>query len=322
MSTDLDISASLANAQTTFVERGSELFRQAILPGQYSIYTATIPNIGIWERHFLTNQPMMRQWTGSRQEKFMRAYKESLTPVSYEATMPIARLDLVRDKTGSIGKSIDDFFAMQVMAYDSTVASSIDGSSGAGPTGYDGQALYSTAHPHVNSSSGHSNLSSGTNLSHATFSTARAAMRKYLFENGQPMHIVPTHMRVSPDNEKRAKEIASAADRVVFTDTEAAETTSAVQNTTNMPNVWRGEVDVLVDPRITSNTYYWDLFDLSKGNMRPMVLIEERRPETISQDSMEGEFRFNNDIFKFGLEGEWKVGAGDWQTAYRATGTA
>ncbi len=319
-STNLDLATSLLNANTTFVERGSELFSQAILPGPYALWTDIVSSDGNWERHFLTNHPMMRQWTGARQKKALRAYKENLLPVRYEATLPIDRLLLKRDKTGSVGKAIDDFLSMEVMAHDSTTASSLDGSSGAGPTGYDGVALFSASHPHVNSSSGHSNLSAGTNLSHANFNALRSAMRKFKFENGQPMHIIPTHMRVGPDLEQRAKEILQASDRVVFSDSTASETTTAVVDTATMTNVWRGEATVVVDPRIT--TYYWDLFDLSKGVMKPMRLVDERRPESISQTDMADESRFNDDVFNFGLEGEWVVGAGDWQTAYRGTGTA
>lgn len=322
MGHNADIETSLFNANTTFVERGSELSRMAIMPGPYALWTEVLQNEGNWERHFLRNHPMMRQWTGARQLKQLRAYKENLLPVPYEATMPIPRLTLVRDKTGSVEQAIDVFVSQAAMAYDEAVAGSIDGSSGNGPTGADGVSLFNNSHPNVNSGSGHDNLAASTNFSHANFNTARAAMRKFVFENGQPMHVRPTHIRVSPDLEQRAKEVLEAKDRLVAIDEGADEATSAVIAATSKVNVWAGECTVVVDERITSNTYYWTLFDLSKGGMKPMVLIEERRPQPIHLTEMTDEKRFWEDDFYYGMEGEWKVGAGEWQLAYRGTGTA
>ena len=70
------------------------------------------------------------------------------------------------------------------------------------------------------------------------------------------------------------------------------------------------------------STFYWDLFDLSKGNIKPMRLVVERRPEPISQTDLTDERRFQYDEYLFSLEGEYLAGAGDWQVAYRGTGTA
>jgi phage major head subunit gpT-like protein len=317
MATNLDLDAGLQSANTTFQAMREELFTGAQLAGPYAMWTDIVPNTGRWENHFIANWPIMRQWTGARQEKVLRDYSEILTPVSYEATLPIKRLTITRDKTGAVGKAIDGFMRQNVMAHDQTVASSLDGTSGTGPTGYDAVALFSASHGQVPNTS---NISSGTNLSHANFSTARATMRKLQFENTEPAQIVPTHARCGPDLEQRYKEILSADTRIVFTDMQSDESTTAVQNATQIANVWQGELVLVVDPRVT--TFYWDLYDLSKPNNKPMTLIDERRPEAINKTDMTDERRFQFDEFLYGLEGEWKVGAGQWMTAHRGTGTA
>lgn len=319
MGTELDIQTALAAANTTHISMGQEIFSNP-LPGPYQLWTTRVDDSsGKVQNNILANLPIMQTWVGARKEKQPRAYTFSITAVPYEATLYLKRTTISRDKTGTVAKAIGDFHRDNAPAYDRAVAAALDGSSGNGPTGYDAVALFNSAHPHVNSLSGHSNVSASTDLSHANFNTARTNMRAFKTEAGEPFGILPTHMRVGPSLEQRAKEILEAKTRVVYSDMTAAETTAAVQNTTAMDNVWQGELQLVVDPRVT--TYYCDLFDLSKS-VKPMILLVERPIEAVSQTDMEGDRRFNDDEFVFGLEGDHVATAGFWQTAYRLQGTA
>ena len=321
MATNTHIQTAFAEANRIHMTLGQDLFAE-VMPGPYSLWTTTqTGSSGKYQNNFLANLPELQRWTGPRDEKSPRAYTQQIDTLPYEATLALKRTDLTRDQTGAVAQAIGDFNRGQLSSKNRHVADALDGTSGNGPTGYDGVSLFNASHPHVNSGSGHSNLSAGTNLSHATFNTARSAMRKFLKESGSPFQITPTHMRVSPDLEQRAKEIADAADVIKFTDMTASDSTTAVQNATAMTNVWRGSVDVVVDNEITSNTYYWDLMDLSK-NVKPMILVIERDIEPITRTDMDDPRRWDFDEVLFGLEADYVAVAGFWPLIYRSTGTA
>jgi len=325
MTTNLDLDAGLQNANTVFQSLRDQLYAE-ILPGPYQMYSDVIPvATGLWENHFLSNHPQMRQWVGARQEKAFRHYSEALEAVAFEATLPIKRKLISRDKTGAVGKALGVFARNNTQAYDRTAAAAFDGSAGAGPTGFDGVSLFNASHPHVNSGAGHSNIAAGTNFSHAAFTAARAAMRKFKFENGEPAYIVPTLIRVGNDLEQRVKDVLEARDRKVTVDASGAEATAAVVAATSIENVWMGELDVLIDQRVGaggSGGFFWTLIDARKPDNKPMTLIEERRPVAINRTDMTDPRRFEFDEFVYGLEGDWQVGAGQWMTCYRGTGTA
>jgi phage major head subunit gpT-like protein len=146
-------------------------------------------------------------------------------------------------------------------------------------------------------------------------------MRKFKDESSEPFDLIPTHMRVGPDLEQRAKEILEAMTRATFVDMTGSESTTAVETGAQTTNVWSGELELIVDPRMGS-AYHWDLYDLSIPGVMPMVLVEERAPVPVHQDQLTDSRRFTYDEFVFGVEADFKVGAGAWMTAYRGTGTA
>ncbi len=321
MSNNLSLQAGLAAAATTYTTGFNE-FYQTQLPGAYQAWTEVITgNTMNLDLRWVSNTAQMRKWLGSRVEKSMRVYGTSYKLEAWEATHVIKRMDLEYEgNLNVIGRGIDGFLKSTLVAYDQAVSSVADSASGAGPTAFDGVALYSASHPYGPAGANQSNLAAATNLSWTTFDAARQAMTELRHENGEPCYVRPTHMRVGPKLERRAKEILEAKDRMVFTNVFATETTTAVQNATAFPNVWAGELTLIVDPRITN--YYWDLYDLSKPGVRPYVLYEGRKPQAINMIDMSSTRRFYQDEFVFGLEGDYVVGAGMWQVAYRGTGTA
>jgi len=322
MSYNLSLSAGLASAQTTYQAAFENLYAGNMLPGGWSLWTEKLTgNAKTISLQSIANFPVMSEWNGAKIEKYLRHYALTATLKKFEATLPIQRMDLTYEGgMPIIGRAIDAYLRQQVTAYDKSCADVLDSASGAGPTGYDLVALFSASHPHGAAGALQSNIGAGVNLNWRTFDAARQAGTEYRFENGEPAGIRYTHMRVGPKLERVAKEILEAKDRIAYTDMFAAASTTAVQNATLFPNVWAGELKLVVDPRIT--TYYWDLYDLSKPGVRPLMLYEGRAPEPVLLDQMDGERRFNTDEFVFGLEGDWVPFAGHWMTAYRGTGTA
>lgn len=322
MPTNADISAGLDDARAMFEEGYTEVFREGAMPGMYLNWTEEVDApTGRLERHWITNLPVSRQWVGARVEGHPRHYNWVVKPVSWENTLRLPRRDFTQDRIGVVTKAINGWLSGEAGAHDKTVADKLDSNTGAGPTGYDGVALFSTAHPHVASGAGASNLGSGTNLSHANYAAARAVGMLLTGEQGEPLDITYNAMRVGPNLEQRAKEITGANMVVKFYNMTAEETTSAVQDAPVIDNVNRGEVTLYVDRRVGS-TYYWDLFDLSHGSDRPMVIGIERNFESWEQTDMNSPDRVDFDEFVWGHDGEWVAEAGNWLLAYRGTGTA
>jgi phage major head subunit gpT-like protein len=316
-SSNTSLMEGLAAANTTFETAYNELYSQQ-LPGVYTNYTKIIQgNTMALDLRWTTNHPVMRKWLGSRVEKYVRTYQQSYVLEKYEATLPIPRMLLqYSNNMNLIGDTIDTFVKNQAQAYDAACSAALDGNSGAGPTCFDGVSLFSAAHPHAPGGTTQSNLSAGTNLNWVNFDAARAAMSQFKFENGEPAQMRPTHLRVGPKLETRAKEIVGAQMRVAtYNNTGGQDAVSGVVAGVPLVNIWHGELDVIVDQRITN--FFWDLLDLSKPGVTPIILYEGRKPEPVHLDKMTDLPRFYNDNFIYGLEGDFTAGAGMWMTAYK-----
>lgn len=321
MPTNAHIPTGASAAWTTFLAKHQELMAGP-MTGAFNLYCEEIPSDGKIDVQFLANLPVMREWVGPRQEKEPRHYSYPANPRPKEATMPFFRQTISRDRIGIVARAIAQFFDQAKSAYDRTAATARDSNSGTGDTGYDAVAIYSASHPHVNSGAGGSNLGS-LSLTHANFTATRASMRGLKLENGDPAGVMPTHMRVGTVLETRAKEILEAKGVIKYTDVDGSETSggSTVQNATYFDNVWQGELQLYVDERISTSSYYWDLDDLSKGSNRPFALVLERPFEALTRDQMTDPERWENDRFLFGLEGDWVVVPAMWMLTYRQRGT-
>lgn len=320
MSTNLSLAAGLANANTTFLARWEDLYATG-MQGPFQMWTDEIPGNGASriELDWLANHPVMQKWQGARQYKNLRHYSQQITYDKYESTLPLKR-DLVQyDKTGAVGRAIDTYLSYQISSKDKSVASSFDSASGAGPTGFDGVALFSASHPHAPAAATQSNIGSGTNLSHANLRAAEYAGMLLVHENGEPAKVRYTMMRVGPKLKRRGQELLSADRLQTVAGDQTLDGGTAVAAAARS-NVFSGEMTLVVDDRVTN--FYCTLIDASKPNARPMIAFTTREPEIIMQTDMGDQRRFDHDEFVWGLEGDWGVAAGHWLTAYRLTGTA
>lgn len=321
-SSSLSLMEGLSAANTTFETAYSELYSKQ-LPGVYQQYTKVITgNTMVLDLRWTTNHPTMRKWLGSRVEKYVRTYQQSYVLEKYESTLPIARMLMqYNNNMNLIGDSVSQFVSNAGNAYDQAASAALDSNTGAGPIGFDGVSLVSATHPHGPGGTTQSNLALGVNLNWVNLDAARTAMTQFKFENGEPAQVHPTHIRVGPKLETRAKELVGAAQRITaYSNAGAQDATSGVIAAAPIVNIWHGELDVIVDQRITN--FYWDLLDLSQPGVKPVILYEGRKPVPIHLDKMTDLPRFYNDTFIFGLEGDFTAGAGMWMTIYRATGTA
>lgn len=323
MGTNLDIASLLEGYNTAFMEKFQDQFNRP-LPGEYAGYTEQIDAQGakIVDYAFLANMPLMRAWTGGRQYKSLRGYSSTITYTPYESSLILKRNDVVLDKSGIVGRALSQHAGSAADFFDQVVSTAYDGSSGAGPTGYDAVALFSTAHPHADSSGNtQSNLASGTSLSHANLVAAEYAAALYTEENGRNFQINHNELRVGPKLKRRAMELVGP-DRIVIVN-QAGSLDTGISGANNVnaaaarSSANSGAYTVVVDRRVTN--FYWTLRDTTRGN--PMLLFVVRAPEVINRTEMTDQERWEHDNFLFGIEAEVGTGAGFWPAVYRGTGT-
>jgi phage major head subunit gpT-like protein len=320
MTTYSIVEEGLANASVTFDTLAKEFFGGPALPGAYAQYTYTQTGITSYttEKDVLANTPIMRKWVGPRREQRLRAYAQRITLDPYEATLPISRMTLAyRDKQGQVADAIKQFLRNEQVAFDYTTHQTYVSNSGAGPTGYDGVPLFSASHPHGPSSSTQSNTGSLA-FSAANLDAVVATMTSYRFENDTPMRVTPTHVRVGPKLAMQAAAVVNSNTRIIAVNASGAEATSSVVAAAPVDNVFRGMLQLIVDPNLIGTMDdWWEVLDLSKGDAKPMQLLVGRSPTPVHQDQMWADRRFQLDEFLYGLEGDWAAAAGMWAVAYR-----
>lgn len=319
MSTNLNIGQGLFNANQRVIAKWEGMYDSAKV-GNYNDYTETIDAQGEAriEINFLANHPVMRKWLGARHYKNLRHYSQTITYDPYEATFALKRDWVEKDMSGTVNRAIDVALGNQVGAIDKAMTASYDGSSGAGPTGFDGVALYATTHPHSSTGSTQSNLASGTNLSHANLVAAEYAGMLLTHENGEPANVAYTKMRVGPKLKRRAQELLSADRLQTATAANAFDAGTAIAAATRS-NVFQGDLALTIDDRVT--TFYWDLIDEKKEG-KPMVLFMVKPPQPVLRLDENDPHVFEHREFIWGLDGEWGVAAGHWLSCYRGTGSA
>lgn len=327
MGTTLSIQAGLDASNVAYKAGWDEFFGGGKTPpGQHQFYCGEEPMTTETKRFdWLANFSIMERWLGARRVKSLRAYNQIIVAEPYVATMEVRRRQMMySDSLGLVARGIKKWIALQANAYDKDAQTVLFSNSGAGPTGYDGVALFSTAHPQ-GPSGNQANLSAGLNLSAAALDTVLTAMSGLRLENNEPAGINGDTLVVGPALKFRAMALVGAIGnlRPATYNASGVEATSSVVSVIATPNVFSGALKLVVDmrrPATGTGAFYWEVLDSSQP--KPLIRHVQRAPEPHHQDQMDSPSRFELDVFRFGMEGDWKTDAGFWPGIYRATGTA
>jgi phage major head subunit gpT-like protein len=305
------------NASTTFKSLAETIFGTTP-PGVYQKFATVLPTDSrIVEHDVLEAMPVVREWTGAKQFGDVQAASTTLTLKSYEASFRIKRLDLLTDRTGAVGRRMQQFLSDTAYFYDVSAHEALF----ANPTGYDGVALFSASHPR--GPSGNQSNTTSSALTHGTLDTALQTGASLRDANGRPLMISYDTLIVGPKLASLAREITGSNERIIAVDNSGAESGTRVAAATG-PNAKAlqvfsgGSLDVVVDPRMPlggTQDDYWYLLDTKRG-VSPIIGYEFRSPEAITQDRMEDPARFDMDEFKYSVEADYIFGAGVWQVAY------
>lgn len=259
--------AGTINAQavnTSFVEIGRTLFSNPDAFGPWRTWAGELPMDGTSLLGFMVGaNPAVAEITGDRLWQSFRQYGRTVPAKKYgPAGIEIRKIDVENDRSGAIQgrlkaylESAKDGFGKP--AHDFLVSN---------PTCIDGVALINGSHPFDSGGSTWTNSSSNS-LSANELVTIVHAMRGRLDENGVALGLNPTHLMVPPGLEQTALDITGSV-RPVGVGTAGQQVTSAAVAGVQMPNWLAGKLDVIVNPYMTSGTYF--VMALGKSDVRPI----------------------------------------------------
>lgn len=332
MGTNASVEAGLAASNVAYQVGWDGAFTKQVLPGTFSLYTEVMTGVTSEVTQFeqIANHAVGREFIGARRERFFREYSFSTKLKTYEGTHRVPRKTLeYRDKHGIVAKGIQDWINNQKTEFDRTAFAAYMSAAGAGPTCYDGAALFSASHPHSAVAGNQSNIGAGANLAAGTLESAMTAMGSLTLENGEPAGYNATHLVVGPSLARRAQALVGADTRVVVVSaTGAQDVTSAGVASSTAPNMFNGQLTLVVDTRRigsvagTAVNFFWDLLDLSRPGIRPMMKLVGKAPTPTELTQPNDPNVFFKDDYLYGWIGDWVDDAYDWHCAYRGTGTA
>jgi len=169
-------------------------------------------------------------------------------------------------------------------------------------TSFDGVAFFSASHPSLSGSGTQSNfVSGGTALNAANFAAQKAAMRRLVGYDGDPLGINPNVLIVPPELEDTANTIVTAA-----------------FGASGATNIQRGQARVMVIERL-SDTNDWYLMDSSLP-IKPFLFQNRKSPEFVSKINMNDDNVFWNKEYVWGADARAAAGYGPWWLIRKITG--
>lgn len=295
-----------ANIATFFVNLKTT-FNGALkgAPTQWQKIAMKIPSTGQSNDYgWLSSFPRMRKWIGDKVVKSLAAFKYSVENDDWEATIEVDRNHLEDDMTGIYAIQAKSAGESAAQLPDEIVSELVNDSFTS--LCYDGQYFFDTDHPMgagVFSNKGTKALSIDTlAAAQASFGAARTQMGKVKDDDGRALNITPNILLVPVALQDTANALMMV-DRLED----------------GKANIYKGTAEVVVDPRLTSDTA-WFLLDTTKA-ITPFFYQERKAPHLVEQADMNADDVFTRKKYKYGAEARAAGGYGLWQLAYGSTGT-
>jgi phage major head subunit gpT-like protein len=266
---------------------------------------------------FLQLFPQMREWLGDRVVNNYALQSISITNKKWELTAEIDRAEIEDDQYGAFLSMQPQRIAREVNALvDKQIALAIEASSGAGATGFDGVAFFSTAHPvdptgavSGTQSNWYSSAKTGgaaLDLTADNVQILRAAMMSQLGPDGLPLGIVGNVLMVPPAMEKKARQVANGQ----FYPTSIGGAAGPVSN------VFQGAYEVVVNPYLT-NANAWYLLS-TDGGIKPFIWSDRTAPEYATITDPQHPYVFMKDKFTIGVRRRGAAALGLYYLCFKA----
>lgn len=300
-----------ANLAAIFINLRT-VFNQAFdaAPSTWEKIAMKVPSTtGQEDYSWLSNFPKMKRWIGDKAVKALAAFKYTVVNDDFEATVEVDRNHIRDDQVGIYKPMAQGAGYSSKQWPDELVAEVVNGVFT--NSCYDGQYFCDTDHPVGDgegdtvsvSNKGTMVLSFATlAAAQASYGVARTAMKKFKDDEGRPLNITPNVLLVGPALEDTANTLM---------------TNDRLED--GKPNPYKGTAEVVVDNRITSDTF-WALLDTTKP-VKPFIFQEREKPVFVQQIDPQSDSVFMRKKFKFGAEARGAAGYGFWQLCYGSTGT-
>jgi phage major head subunit gpT-like protein len=259
---------------------------------------------------WLGSPPPMREFLDERRAAGLGSYAVTIEDKVFESTLAVERKAIEDDQVDMIRLRIRDLAFRVVQHRQQIVAEALIG--GFVSTGYDGQSLFSTAHPVPGGT--YSNRTTAA-LSVGALADGINSMMTVPDDSGTPLGVVPDTLVVGPKLQWSALELVESP-VVIYKG-------NATDNAPSTPykNALQGRLQVVVSPFLTGTADdYWFLLDTK----RPIkaVILQQRSDVPVEfaalDNGSQSESAFMRDRFYYGVRARYNVGPGLWQTAYGA----
>lgn len=261
---------------------------------------------------WLGGAPIMRKWVGGRLEKGIRDEAYTIRNEPYEATLPVFKSDLRRDKTGMLNLRIAEMAGRAVTHWEKLLSDIII--AGEVSLCYDGQAFFDT--DHVSGDSGTlTNDLTATEVPAADVATTTAPtaaeLANILVQMIQHMYTF-TDDRGEPINQN-AREFIAMVPTPYMANLLTALSAQYLTNGVSNPVVANGfSITPLVNPRLTWTTKL--AMFRADSVMKALIMQSETGIETEVLGAGSDE-AFKNARYLFGINANRAVGYGYWQHA-------
>jgi hypothetical protein len=294
-----------ASANTEFLAYGASIFDRP-MAGSFAIFTQILPCDGrALELDSIGPSGEAQELLGSRTWTAFREYAKRTEVKAYSTQgISLPRLKVEKDPTGAITARLRDYLDGARNFWDAPVNAAFL----AGPIGIDGVSLINDSHPHGPAGAAWDNKTTDV-LSQTSLKAGWVAMTSLRNEAGAPMGLMPTHLMVGPKYYREALDLTGTARPVPFNTSGAPDATSSVNSTVMQENWLRGQLQVVLNPRMVGSTYEddWYLMDLSKG-VFPMVAGEAIKPQPHVSTDGNGFVQFSQ--YEYFVEGYAAIGGG------------
>jgi phage major head subunit gpT-like protein len=276
---------------------------------------------GIYE--WMAQVPKLREWVGERQFNSLAAYGYSLTNKNFESSLRIDRNKIEDDLYGVYNKRVD-FLGMAAKKWpDYGIRDAMV--NGQSTIIYDGQNFFDAAHP-VNKfnpsvkaydgTTTQANYFTSVPLTPANYADKRAAMQKWVGENGETLGIVPNVLAVPPSLEPMGRAI-------LHSDIIAAQTfPTGVTNVGGYTNTLKGSAELVVIPELESEGgVYWYLL-CTNWPVKPFIFQQRKAPEFVPLVSPTDPNVFRHRMYEMGVDARGAFGYSLWWLAMKCKTTA
>lgn len=254
--------------------------------------------------NWMKDYAQLRVWVGPRVFPALEAEGLTIKNKEYEASMQIARKDIILDRLGMLDNRVKQlpeayFRGKRKQLADLVTTGHL--TTGPGGVGYDGVAFFSNSHPNADLAVQSNIAATPSALDGANYDLAVQQMELLVNHKDEPMELVPDTLVIGPKLRAQA--------RALFTNP----TTS--QGGTN--EYFEAIKNIRIEQRIKDTSWY--LFDTSKS-LKPIIEQTVVPMELASQTDSSDERVFNYNNYAWGIYAFFGMGYGFWQTGYRNAG--